>query len=259
VAADKIGIIGGSGWLGCALAKALISKGFVDAGQLIVSNRSGVHPLPESGVQRVANNQQLVDACDIVIIAVRPEQFQALTIQVRGKLLISLMAGVPAAAISAATGASKIVRAMANAAVDIGQSFTPWHCDQQLAESESSFIQRLLECVGTARRVPTEDCIDYLSALSGTGPALPALLMTALYKQAVAAGIPDDVALNAARGVVVGASQLLANHDPQQMIDTLVGYRGVTAAALQNLIAADFEALVGQAVLAGATVARRGL
>jgi pyrroline-5-carboxylate reductase len=121
------------------------------------------------------------------------------------------------------------------------------------------FIQGLLACVGTASRVPTEDAIDYLSALSGTGPAFPALLMTALANQAVAAGIPEDVAQSAARGVVLNASQLLANAEPQDLIDSLVAYKGVTAAALQSLMDAGFEDQIGRAVQAGADVARKGM
>lgn len=259
MATERVGIIGGTGWLGGGLAHALLDTGFIPANQLIVSNRSGSHPLADTGVQVVADNQALVEASDVVILSVRPEQFKALNIQASGKRVISLMAGVTSQAISAATGASVIVRAMPNAAIEIRQSFTPWHCAQGLDASEVAFIQGLLECVGTASRVPTEDGIDYLSALSGTGPAFPALLMTALTRQAVIAGIPEDVARQAAKGVVVSASQLLANHDPQGMIDALVAYKGVTAAGLQSLIDAGFEEQIGRAVQAGADIARRGM
>lgn len=256
---ETIGIIGGTGWLGGALAKALLDSGFVAPAQLFVSNRSGEHPLAATGAHVLADNQALIDACEVVILAVRPEQFGALAVNASSKWVVSLMAGVSAQTITDAMGECTVVRAMANAAVEIRQSFTPWYCASALDQGEHDLLQGLFECVGTASRVPTEDCIDYLSALSGTGPAFPALLMTALTHQAVAAGVPPDVARQAAHGVVVNASQLLTVHDPQAMIDSLVGYRGVTAAALQSLVGADFEVMVGQAVQAGAEVARRGM
>jgi len=259
VRAETVGIIGGTGWLGGALAQALIDSGFISADRLFLSNRSGRHPLAEGGARLMTDNQALVDASDTVIISVRPEQFKALRIDASGKRVISLMAGVPSQLIGEATGASWVVRAMANAAIEIRQSFTPWHCADGLTSSEVEFIQGLLECVGTASRVPTEDAIDYLSALSGTGPAFPALLMTALANQAVAAGIPEDVARSAARGVVLNASQLLAKAEPQDLIDSLVAYKGVTAAALQSLMDAGIEEQIGRAVQAGAEVARRGM
>jgi pyrroline-5-carboxylate reductase len=259
VRTERIGIIGGTGWLGGALAEALMDTGFIEADRLLLSNRSGSHPLEKTGARLMADNQGLVDACDTLILSVRPEQFKALNIDATGKRVISLMAGVPSQVIGQVTGASLIVRAMANAAVEIRQSFTPWHCAHDLSASEVDFIQGLLACVGTASRVPSEDAIDYLSALSGTGPAFPALLMTALARQAVAAGIPEDIARSAARGVVLNASQLLNKTEPQDLIDSLVAYKGVTAAALQSLMDAGFEGMIGEAVQAGAEVARRGM
>ncbi|MOA61919.1 pyrroline-5-carboxylate reductase [compost metagenome] len=73
------------------------------------------------------------------------------------------------------------------------------------------------------------------------------------------AGIPDDIAQLAAKNVVVNSSQLLASRDAQQMIDTLVAYRGVTAAALQAMTQGHFEEQIGRALQAGAAVARKGL
>jgi len=256
---ERIGIVGGTGWLGGGLAQALLDSGFIEPDQLYLSNRSGIHAMAETGAHVLTDNQALVDASDVVILAVRPEQFKALTLDASGKRVISLMAGVTSKAIREATGASAVVRAMANAAVEIRRSFTPWYCADDLAASDVAFVQSLLECVGTANRVPTEDGIDYLSALSGTGPAFAALLMTALTNQAIAAGLPETVARQAAKGVVVSASQLLADHDAQAMIDSLVAYKGVTAAALQSLLDAGFEAQIGQAVQAGAQVARKGM
>lgn len=256
---DTVGIIGGTGWLGGAIARAMIDTAFIPAERLALSNRSGTSSQAPTGAHLVADNQQLVSACDTILLAVRPEQFAALNIDARGKLVISLMAGVPAARIAEATGASRVVRAMPNAGVTIGRSFTPWHCAGTVPETLVNWLQALFACVGTSARVPTEECIDYLSALSGAGPAFPAMLMSALARQAVVAGVPEDIALLAARGVVVDASKLLESSSPQNMIDALVGYRGVTAAALQSLIAEDFEGCIGRAVQAGADIARKGL
>lgn len=254
-----LGIIGGTGWLGGAIAKAVLAKALLPAGNLILSNRSGAHPLAQQGVCLVTDNQALVDRSDVIVIAVRPEQFANLTLDAMGKTVISLMAGITAQAIAAQTSAERVVRAMPNAAVEIGQSFTPWYCAGVAEPTTKSLVQRLFECVGTAAEVQQEDFIDYLSALSGTGPAFPALLMTALANQAMAAGIPAEIAQLAAKNVVVDSSQLLVSRDAQQMIDALVAYRGVTAAALQSMTQGHFEAQVGRALQAGAAVARKGL
>jgi len=256
---ETLGIIGGTGWLGGAIAKAVLAKALLPAGNLVISNRSGSHPLAQHGACLVTDNQDLVDRSDVVIIAVRPEHFASLNINAKGKTIISLMAGITAQTIATQTSASAVVRAMPNAAVEIEQSFTPWYCFGEIEAARKRLVQRLFECVGTAAEVQEEGFIDYLSALSGTGPAFPALLMTALANQAIVAGIPADIAQLAAKNVVVNSSQLLASRDAQQMIDTLVAYRGVTAAALQAMTQGHFEAQIGRALQEGAAVARKGL
>lgn len=256
---ETLGIIGGTGWLGGAIAQAVLAKKLVPAGNLIISNRSGSHPLAQQGACLVTDNQDLVDRSDVVIIAVRPEHFASVAINATGKTVISLMAGITAQAIADQTSASAVVRAMPNAAVEIEQSFTPWYCSDRVGAATKNLVQRVFECVGTAAEVQQEDFIDYLSALSGTGPAFAALLMTALVNQAMLAGLPGDLAQLAAKNVVVNSSQLLASRDAQQTIDALVAYRGVTAAALQVMRQGDFEEQVGRALQAGAAVARKGL
>ena len=253
-----LGIIGGTGWLGRAIAEALLDSGFIEPARLLVSNRSGRSTL-RPDVRVLADNQPLVALSDVLVLSIRPEQFRDLRIDASGKQVISLMAGIPAAVISAATGAQMVVRAMPNAAVEIRQSYTPWYSSGKLGDRDRQWLQQLFECVGAADEVPNEDCIDYLSALSGTGPAFPALLHQALASQAVAAGIPHDIAQRAARGVVVGGGQMLASRDPGQMIEALMAYRGVTAAALQSMTEQGIDAIVGRALQAGAEVARRGM
>ena len=256
---ETLGIIGGTGWLGGAIAKAVLAKALLPAGNLIISNRSGGHPLAQQGARLVTDNQDLVNRSDIVILAVRPEHFASVNIHAGGRTIISLMAGIKAHAIMAQTSATAVVRAMPNAAVEIERSFTPWYCAGEVPAATRNLVQRVFECVGEAAEVQEEDFIDYLSALSGTGPAFPALLMSALANQAMAAGIPSDIAQLAAKNVVVNSSQLLENHDALEMIEALVAYRGVTAAALQSMIDSRFDEHIGRALEAGAAVARKGL
>jgi pyrroline-5-carboxylate reductase len=255
----SLGIVGGTGWLGDGIARGALESGLVEARRLIVSNRSGQGELARQGVRVTTDNRELVQASDVIMLSVRPDQFDALMLEATGKCVISLMAGVPAARIKAATDAAVVVRAMPNAAVDIRRSFTPWFVDGDLADEQKAFVQRLFESVGEAAEVPLEDHIDYLSALSGTGPAYPALLAQALANQAMAEGIPEAIARRAAAGVVVGSAPLLETRSPEALIDALMAYRGVTAAGLRTLADGGFEALVGRALAAGADVARKGM
>lgn len=256
--AAQIGIIGGHGWLGNAMAQAAVASGAVDPSRLTLSGRSDQHgaaALP--GVRSTRDNQELVDRCEVVVLSVRPDQFQGVRIAARGRLVISVMAGVPAAAIAAQTGAEAVVRALPNAAAAIGRSFTPWYATPPVSAERRQLVQTLFTACGEAAEVPREAHIDYCVGLTGSGAAFPALLAQAMTAHAIAQGLPPDLARRAARAVVAGASQLFADAsgDPAQIVQAMLDYCGTTAAALQAMLDQGFTGAVAAGLEAAAAKA----
>ncbi|WP_313906161.1 pyrroline-5-carboxylate reductase family protein, partial [Rhizobium leguminosarum] len=94
--------------------------------------------------------------------------------------------------------------------------------------------------------------IDYLTGLSGSGPAFPALLAAAMMRDAVANGLPAEIARRAVNTVITGAGRLLERQDesPDDVVQTFVGYRGTTAAAIEGMRAAGFDASVAEGLSA---------
>lgn len=244
----RIGIIGGTGWLGRAIARSMLDAGFVAASQLVVSSRTpaaGLAGWPD--VTCLADNRELAARSDVVILSVRPAQFSAVNIDAAGRLVVSVMAGVSVATLAAQTGASRIVRAMPNAAAGIGKSYTPWFAAENASAADKIFMRQLFETCGTTDEVFRETDIDYLTGLTGSGPAFPALLAQAMLDHALARGLPRDIAVRAVTGVVAGASQLLADSSPEETVQAFLDYRGTTAAGLQGMIDRGFV----EAVAAG--------
>ena len=100
-------------------------------------------------------------------------------------------------------------------------------------------------------QVPSERQIDYLSGLSGTGPAYPALLAAAMMEDAVAFGVPPEIARRAANAVIVGAGRLLEREDaaPADTVRSFLAYRGVTAADIEAMRGVGFDAAVGKSTI----------
>lgn len=240
-----IGIIGGSGWLGRSIAQAMLDKAFIKAESLILSSRTGASPFPpETGfeVMLTRDNQALVDRSDVVVVSVRPEQFPGVRINAENTLVISLMAGVSLRDVAAHTGSHQVIRAMPNAAAQIGKSYTPWLAMDSVTPEQKAFTQRLFQTCGAADEVFTEQHLNYLTALVGTGPAYPALLARAMLDHALASGLPVSIANRAVKAVVVDASQLIGgSRSLDQILQTLISYRGVTAAGLEVMIAEGFN------------------
>ncbi|MGO2770561.1 pyrroline-5-carboxylate reductase dimerization domain-containing protein [Pseudomonas sp. Y136_2_1_1] len=258
-----IGIIGGTGWLGRSIATALLDSGFVGPESLILSSRSGELKGAEgslASVQVTDDNQRLVGLSDVVILSVRPEDLAAVKIDLADTLLVSLVAGVSLHDIALHSGARRVVRAMPNAALELRTSYTPWLANEQVDGPDKILVQRLFETCGEADEVFSENDLDYLTALSGTGPSYPALLAKALYDGAIAQGLSETVARRAVTGVVVHASQLISEtRGFEALLDTLVGYRGVSAAGIQGMTAGGLAASVSAGISRAHEVAQSRL
>jgi pyrroline-5-carboxylate reductase len=87
---------------------------------------------------------------------------------------------------------------------------------------------------------------------SGTGPAYPALLAAAMTRDAVAHGVPPEVARRAAVALLVGTGRIFekSGEDPEDTVAAFVEYRGVTAAAIAAMRAAGFETAVSAGLAA---------
>lgn len=246
----RIGIIGGNGWLGNAIAQAAVASGTITAERLTLSGRSQLSAAAQiPGARWTNDNGELVDNSDVIVLSVRPEQFAGVTIDASGKLVVSVMAGVTAQTIAERTGAAEIVRSIPNAAAVIGRSFTPWFATSPVTPASKMLVQKMFDACGEGAEVPRESHIDYCVAMTGSGAAFPALLAEALAAHAVAKGLPRDFAKRAAKGVVAGASQLFAGGeaDTAALVQEMIDYGGTTTAALQTMLDKGFN----EAVAAG--------
>lgn len=250
--ATTIGIVGASGWLGRAFAKGIVERGLACREALWLSSRTpeaAAASLP--GARWTADNQALVDACRIVVLSVRPEQFDGIRADARGKTVVSFMAGVPMRVVADRLGTSSVVRAMPNAAVDIGRSYTPWFAAPSVPQGDKDLVQAILSACGTADEMSSEFQIDYMTGLTGSGPAFPALLADAMIRDAMGRGFDPDVARRAVVAVVAGASQMLEGPAaPSQIVDTFLDYRGTTAAAIRAMLDGGFREAVGDGLRA---------
>lgn len=240
-----IGIIGASGWLGRALAEALVAAGIFDEKRLVLSYRSQAPSfLPDAAWTR--NNQDLVDRCDVILLSVRPHDFSSLEVRSGGKLVISVMAGVTALAISRRFATDRVVRCLPNAAAEVGRSYTPWFGSSGVTDKDRELVARILGACGTADEVHSEADIDYFTGLTGSGPAFPALLAEAMMNDAIRRGISGDIAVRSVTTLLAGTGALLdrRRERPDEVVRTFLDYRGTTAAAIEAMRNAGFEEAV---------------
>ena len=247
----SIGVVGGSGWLGGAVVQAMLDAQLTVPELITLSYRSR-RPARFQGVHWTQDNQELVDRSDVIIVSVRPIDWPAVRVVADGKLAISAMAGIRLDRLAEQLKTGRVVRALPNAAAEVGKSYTPWAASAGVSPQDRSIVRRIFDACGTTDEVASEADLDYLTGLSGSGPAFPALLATAMIKDAVAHGISPEIARRAAAATLVGAGRLLElhAHDPEETVDAFVDYRGAIAAAIAAMRAAGFESAVGDGLAA---------
>lgn len=256
----RIGIIGGLGWLGSALGRALLHAGFIGPESLWVSGRSerrgAFEPWP--AVTVTDDNQALWAACDTVLLSVPPDAFHKVRVEARDRMVVSVMAGVRAADIAAAMGTDRVIRALPNAAAQIARSFTPWWAAPGATVSDRAMVRGIFGACGAEAEIPAEDQIDYFTALTGSGPAFPALLAAAMAEHAVAQGIEPELADLASRHLLAGGAELiLTTHgSAEDTVRVFTDYAGTTAAGLVAMQQAGLRAAVARGLEAATRKAR---
>lgn len=231
-----LGIIGGGGWLGGAIARAALDKGVIAPDRLTLSWRSRP-PEGFAGVTLTQDNRALCDNADVLLLSVRPEDWPAVAQPAPGKLVLSVMAGVDMATLAERHQTTRVIRALPNAAAEVGASYTPLVASPGATEADRAYARALFGACGAVDELAEEAQLDYLSGLTGTGPAYPALMAMAMVADATARGIPEAVARRAVNMLFVGTGRLIEKDepDPAATVETFMAYRGVTAAGLSAM------------------------
>ncbi|MDK1384024.1 pyrroline-5-carboxylate reductase dimerization domain-containing protein [Sinorhizobium sp. 8-89] len=258
-----LGVIGGAGWLGGALLRPALAEGVVQEDALVISSRSGRAEGFEAwpGVHFTNDNAALAAAADIVLLSIRPQDLDAIRLDLSGKLVISVMAMVTSAELASRFRTRRMIRAMPNACAEKRLSFTPWFASQDATAEDCLFTERFFASSGEALRVGSEAELNYFTALTGSGPAFLAAFADAMIRSAVAdGGIAPATAERAVRRLFLGGSTLLAEAEqtPAEIVETFVSYAGTTAAGLETMAAADIRTPIAKGLRAAAEQAAAG-
>lgn len=255
----RIGIIGATGWLGSALGKGLLTGGVVAPGDLILLNRSGPRAdyHGHAGVVWAGDVADLVAQSDVVVVSVRPQDWAGLGLHAPGRLVVSFMAGIGAARLASCGG--RIIRAMPNAAADIGASYSPFWAAPGVSAADRITVRRLLSAIGTTDELPDEAQIDLMTALPGSGAAYPALMAVAMAQFMRSHAVPEAIAWRATEAAIIGGARLLEGRieSAPAMLAAYRDYRGTTAAGLDAAIEAGFDRAITSALTAAAAAARK--
>ncbi|MCF6293737.1 MAG: pyrroline-5-carboxylate reductase [Robiginitomaculum sp.] len=212
----KISFIG-AGNMANALIAGLIADGFT-ANNIWVSDPSdkNLTAMEEQfGIQTSSDNKVAIARADIVVLSIKPQIMRAVceeicaVVNTHKPLIISIAAGIQIKNLAACLGEKiALVRAMPNTPALIKTGATGLFANEYVSEDQQSIAEEIMRAVGVALWVDEEKQMDYVTALSGSGPAYFFRIMEAMEKSACELGLPIKTAHLLTLQTALGAAKL---------------------------------------------------
>lgn len=263
----KVGFIGG-GNMARALAGGLISSGYPGEDLLIAepseARRKEIAPdLP--GVTISSDNDGIAGQVDCLVLAVKPQVMKdvcialADTVQDRRPLLISVAAGIQSRDIENWLGGElAVVRVMPNQPALLLKGASGLFANDRTTKEQRDRATEIVSAVGSVVHVKSEDMIDAVTAVSGSGPAYFYLLIDMLIEAAKRFGLDSQAAHKLVMDTAQGSTALAAASDDsmESMIRQVRSPGGTTAAAFEVFDREGFRESFARAVEAACNRSR---
>ena len=255
----RIAILG-AGKIGEALVAGLLSSGWRKPGEIVVTGRrqERIDELTQRyGVEGTLSNGQAVARADLVVIAVKPQDFEALLGEVGGLLsteqtVLSVAAAIPTAIIERhVTENVPVVRAMPNAPATVHEGIAGMCGGAHARDEDLVLAEDVLAHVGAVVRVP-EPYMDAVTAVSGSGPAYFALLSEAMIEAGILLGLSREISTQLVVQTMFGTAKLLRDEQihPVELRETVTSPGGTTIRAIRELERAGVRAAFLNAIQA---------
>ena len=197
------------------------------------------------GMKVTADNNAVLAAADVVILAVKPEVVDDVLRQLSGvdttrHIFVSICAGITTARIEELLPkGSRVVRAMPNTPLLVGQGAVGLCRGAHATDDDLQLACALFAAAApVVVRLDDEQLLDAVTAVSGSGPAYVFYLTEQMIAAGIAEGLEPDDARQLAVGTVIGAGALMAREpdvDPAELRRKVTSPGGTTQAAIEHL------------------------
>ena len=259
MAAPKVAILGG-GKIGESLLAGLLSSGWREPRHVVVTGRreERIQELAERyGVRGTLSNAEAVAGAALVVIAVKPQDFDGLLGEIGGLLtpeqtVLSVAAAIPTSQIEArVTPGVPIVRAMPNAPALVHEGMAGVCAGAHAGDEHLALAEEVLSHLGAVARVP-ERYMDAVTAVSGSGPAYFALLAEAMIEAGILLGLGRESSTQLVVQTMLGTAKLLRDEQihPVELREAVTSPGGTTIQAIRELEQAGVRAAFLNAIQA---------
>jgi pyrroline-5-carboxylate reductase len=240
---NKIAIIG-CGNMGLIYANSFLRYKIVTKENLLLveKNTDRQKSLSAMNIGKVVTTDDaLITECNIVILAVKPQDFKELAQSLKNVInancvVLSIMAGTQISFIQSELNHLLVVRAMPNLPVEISMGMTAFSSSDELSHEKIMLVENLLSTTGRTLYLKDEQQLNAVTALSGSGPAYFFYFMKHIIEAGISMGLDEHVSSILAKQTMLGAFHLINNGQKtlDEYITSVSSKGGTTEAALKT-------------------------
>jgi len=171
------------------------------------------------GVHTSTDNGEAAKRADVIVLAVKPQVLKQVAEALRPHLahkpmIISIAAGIPMTNLARWLGKElAIVRCMPNTPALVQAGASGLFANDRTSDAQRAIADEILQAVGIVEWLDSEDLIDPVTAVSGSGPAYFFLVMEAMIDAGVAQGLSRETAAALTLQTALGSAQLAQSSD----------------------------------------------
>jgi len=253
----KLALVG-AGKMATAFARGLIAERELLADEIVAADiyspaRDAF--TAETGVVCEDSSIKIVKDADVILLAIKPQVAEKAILEIAdyciGKLVISIVAGIPLGKLCNWFKMGRIIRVMPNTPLMVGKGATVFTCGSDISEYDKLLTRSLFKVCGIVYEL-AEEQLDIATALSGSGPAYIFEFIQGLVDAAVNLGMDSHIALELMTQTVAGSAEML-----RQNMGTAVELRkavtspgGTTEAALKIFEEKEFRKILQEVIIA---------
>lgn len=202
------------------------------------------------GIDVLTDNRFLTMDSDIIFIATKPNYVTQVLEEIKDeitpeKLVVSIAAGVSTKKIENILGKQRVIRVMPNTPALVNEGMSGVCKGAYATEEDVEFVMKLLSGIGKCIDI-TEDQIDIVTAISGSGPAYFYQVIEDMARAGEKLGLEYEKSLLLATQTALGAAKMIENRGElsvQTLIDNVATKGGCTFVGITTMKEENSEKL----------------
>lgn len=249
----------GGGNMARSLIGGLIQKGLsaekIKVSEPVTSLAEGL--AKDFSVATFSDNADACATSNIWVFAVKPQVIKTVCQQLSSlaqtnkPLIVSIAAGITSQQLNLWLGGNMpVVRIMPNTPALLGAGASGLFANAHVGTEQKQHAQDLMQATGITVWIESENLMDVVTAVSGSGPAYVFLLAEAMQAAGVAQGLSPEASRLLTNQTLLGAARMLS--ETTEAADVLrqrvTSPGGTTQAAIESFETQGFRSIVSSAI-----------